>query len=663
MAGILQHAGYLNDESKVSQPAVAAFLAHRNAIINGEADSIFPESEFINPPTPVINLEDKQKFPTFFEKWTNILETSLNVLNLESTISVPFFDPTALATKLDLKSPAFSFEALLGMLFTQAGVGPVGAPILALTSLNVEPQEIQNLIAKINTEIIRLPLPPNPLDFIPAIPSPSFPTLNYSIPILNLKDKQIAIYTELPKIAFNLLAEFSKPENISNFALKGPAAIFDLSYTALKQGFPRPPGINNTSNDVNIEALVRTLTKPMAIVPIGLTVGSSYAGITGNIGAQSPDSMREIEQPTRASDRSIIIAGSRVDNNLLINTDVSFRKKLVEVADGLGINPDYLAVTMAIETADTFLPNIRSGEAKKVKSGIPAVNWTDPEQPFAILPNLPNGWIGAASSPTWAIDRFDVEQIAIRVQADTSLEIGEGLYEIVNNTRYLFRVEVHFDNHSDGKLHWHRGITVHYKADPTAPDPFLQPVTDKTKTAAIPPGSTNKQYKGNAGPAVGLIQFTSAYKVKKNGKDVIQKGAIEAINDRYGTSYTKEILSNMTAVEQLGVVQQYFELAMSTYGFSGSELNDLGPEAVYLMVFLPSAAKLLKSNSEILSTQPEFVSANPGYVVTKNGKTYLSRGKLTGIVRNKLSTSITFGRVYAEEQSVVPESGTLSRNA
>lgn len=65
--------------------------------------------------------------------------------------------------------------------------------------------------------------------------------------------------------------------------------------------------------------------------------------------------------------------------------------------------------------------------------------------------------------------------------------------------------------------------------------------------------------------AVGLLQFTSV--------------GISALNKRFGTSYTKRVLSEMSDVEQLAVVEQWYEMTMPRGG---------GVEDAYLAVLAPA---------------------------------------------------------------------------
>lgn len=706
MAGIMQHAGYLDDDKKVTTPALVAFLNHRNAIITGQNDDPFPLNVSLrNDIAPLIYLEDKDRFPTFFEKWTGILETSLNLLNLESNISVPFFDPTALAAKLDLKSPQFSFGTLLGILASQTAGPPVSFQVALLSLTDIQLQDIPGFIDKIEGEIIKIPQAPNPADFIPAIPSLSFPTLTYTVPVFNLRDKQIALYTSLPQILFNLFAKFATAENISKFAIDGPSSIIKLGYETLKDSLPRPPGINNTTNDVNLEALARTLTKPIVITPIGLTVGSSEGGITGNLGAQEPDSMKTIEQP-KEDDTSVLNAGTRPDFNLSTNTTPAFRKKLVEIAKELGISPDPIAICMALETVNTFDPAIRAARfdenGKLIEGDTVGSAQTNPASyqtagsPYANVPPMPPGWrhindkefadintaakevLSKKKTLAFTNDKNLPEQIT-----EYFYKLGEGEYRVLKNNkgedvRVLFRIEVHFDGAQkppeynplkgikESFNHHRRGVTVYVKKDPTAQDPILAPVSDPTKPQLkLIRGKPISKYKGNEGPAVGLIQFTSRRPDPKN-KEKFINGAIEELNLTYNKNYTKEMLANMKPEEQLEVVKEYFQNALKKFGVTAEQINNAekvrygaGAEILYMLVFMPAQAKnVTDPNKEVLSRDKAAVDANRsnGVVKTDAQGEYLSRSRLLGAVRQRVSNSLNLGRVYADRQQIVPGS-------
>lgn len=363
----MQHAGYLDDSEKITEPAIKAFLDHRNAIIKGTVDSPFQDETSEGKQGIIINLEDRELYPDFFEKWTNILETSLKMLNLNSNIQIPFFDTMALGSALDLKSPQLSFPTLLSILATQTIIGPPASINISLLSLNVEFIKIPEFLPKVSN-LIKPPIPPIPTDFIPAIPSLKFPTLSYGVPIFNLRDKQISIYTAMPEILIGVVGKFLDPKTIGGFATEGPSALFKISFDALKAGLPSIPGNFNSSHEINMEAMSRTLTKPIGITTIGVTIGSASNGITGNIGASSPDPMKLIDENgiTIGDGKGTINPSIKFNGKTIENPELNFYKKVVKYGIETDVNPLHM-IRVAINESQL---NPRVGPNKIGATGI-----------------------------------------------------------------------------------------------------------------------------------------------------------------------------------------------------------------------------------------------------------------------------------------------------
>ena len=87
----------------------------------------------------------------------------------------------------------------------------------------------------------------------------------------------------------------------------------------------------------------------------------------------------------------------------------------------------------------------------------------------------------------------------------------------------------------------------------------------------------------NGTTAVGLIQFTDL--------------SIADLNNKYGLNLTKEKIAQMSAIEQLDLVEKYLTIAKS-YSFSPNARLSAGD--LYAITFLPGRA-----NREVLCTKGE----------------------------------------------------------
>lgn len=371
--------GLLDKEQKLTPRAVEIYFKHRREILeNGKVDLPYAcyEAEKDKLASEV-DIEDRTKYPSFHENWIDGIYTECaRLLNVEGNMSLPIFDILALGGKLDLPQPNLGLPALLAAL----AIPPPLSIQAALCALNVDIAKLPEFMPKI-MELIKPPEIPVPK--IPAIPSPAFPDLSYPvtqpIPGLTLKDRQIEIYTALPKALTSLIGEVANPSFIVEFATQGPNVLFKKSCEALNAALPKPDIENRRTYDANIGALVASLSKPLGAVGMGLTFGSASNGITGGMGASEPDQVKNPENKEGATDVLPVPLPTTVSNNyggFEINTTPLFRQKLVDICKILSaesngkiqIKPAWLVTIMYNETFGTFLPNYRSGEKYPGKS-------------------------------------------------------------------------------------------------------------------------------------------------------------------------------------------------------------------------------------------------------------------------------------------------------
>lgn len=374
MSKILEDYGLLDENQKLTPRAIQIFFKHRREILEqGKVDLPYACYEGKKDELAAqVDIEDRSKYESFHENWIDGIYTDCaKLLNVEGNISLPFFDILALAGKLNLPQPNLKLPALLAAL----AIPPPLSIQTALCALNVDIAKLPDLMPK----IMQLIKPPDiPIPKIPAIPSPTFPDLTYPvtqpIPGLTLKDRQIEIYTALPKALVALIGEVANPAFIMEFAAKGPSILFEKSCKALNEALPKPGTDNRSTYDANTGALVASLSKPLGAVALGLTVGSAKNGITGGFGAIDPDQVKEPEEEKQASNAVLPVPAptlfSKKYGGFANNTTPEFRTKLVKICEELPaltggrvkIKPAWLVAIMHSETFGTFLPYLRSGE-------------------------------------------------------------------------------------------------------------------------------------------------------------------------------------------------------------------------------------------------------------------------------------------------------------
>lgn len=358
--------GMLTKDGQPTERAKEIYISHCEEILkNGSAD--LPFSCVKIPPDPnakYINLRDKVAYKSFHTNWVEgIYAEALRSINLESNISLPIFDPTALAAKLDgLSPPKLGFEGAISVLLATAMLPPPASIKYSLEICKVDPLKIPELIPQVLAVINPIPIPP-----IPPLPLPSvdFPGLSYGVPNFNLLDIKKGIFLSLPNAFLELFKMFSTPDFLLNFATEGPNASFSLACKALNKALPPPPGDNSSSAVVYQAAIAASLAKPLAVSTLGTVVGSSENGLTGGLGFTFPDPAKEkyYEAPAEVAKSSATLP---LYEGLQKNTTPEFRKRLIEVTDEInanseiGMNADWLVTVMESETGGRYDPALQN---------------------------------------------------------------------------------------------------------------------------------------------------------------------------------------------------------------------------------------------------------------------------------------------------------------
>lgn len=291
MSKTMEDYGMLDKNGKPTKNAEKIYIDHCEEIaMTGGSDSLGFScvKREPDPNAKYIDLNDKKLYKSFHDNWVQgIYADSLKMINLESNISLPIFDPLALAAKIDgLNPPKLGFEGTLPILAATAILPPPASITYALGICKVDPIKIPDLIPKVLSIINPVPIPP-----IPQLPLPSleFPNISYDIPDYNLLDMKKRIFMAIPTAFLELFKTFSTPDFILNFASQGPIVAFSAACKALNKALPPQPGENSTSSEIYQAGLAATLAKPLAITTLGSVIGSAEGGVTGGAGYISPD--------------------------------------------------------------------------------------------------------------------------------------------------------------------------------------------------------------------------------------------------------------------------------------------------------------------------------------------------------------------------------------
>lgn len=127
----------------------------------------------------------------------------------------------------------------------------------------------------------------------------------------------------------------------------------------------------------------------------------------------------------------------------------------------------------------------------------------------------------------------------------------------------------------------------------------------------------NPQAQNGSSGAVGLIQFTGV--------------AIQSMNKRYGLNLTKDKIKNMTAVEQLDLVEKYINMAKGSVFSAGAKLSGAD---LYSLIFLPGRA----ARDTLTQRGEAYYSANKGLDINNDGK--ITKSDLTQRVNSKKITLV-----------------------
>lgn len=374
--GIMQDAGYLDGNDKLTPGAKEVFFRHREDIVNGVQNTLLPncviseKNEYL-----IADLRDEEEYESFHVNWVNgIYNTCIRILNRESNIfplappdiAQPkgiIFDIVALSKKINkpivlpIPPGQAGIPVIASLLATPP---PANLPAAAAFFGIVDPVLLTEFVSTTPVAAAGPYIPPIPAEFIPDVPSEEYPDLEFS----SLSDRQRNLYIAICQSLTDLVAQiniapttFITPLGIeTESALK---ILYERACSTLSTNLPKLSVENAEGALVNYGTLQRSLTKPLSLAALGVVIGSDKTGLIGRLSKVEPDAVGNLAESEEESAEF-----AEIDSILLVpgikNTTPAFRAELINVARRLGVNVDFLATTISFETAGSFSPTIKN---------------------------------------------------------------------------------------------------------------------------------------------------------------------------------------------------------------------------------------------------------------------------------------------------------------
>ena len=330
---VLVDAGYLTETDLIEGGAAELFFLHR--------DKIIQEEKLKNPIYADIpqgkDIRDSSFYPTFHDNWiSGILRTCLLILNVKpgvrnnykntffaktpAPLPGPIHDPWYVYEKMIIPDPALPTVVITPKLTTADELKAYfSLPQLLgetklISDLVVPPDVSPNLIPQTNFKLRLANLiekgPVDIVEIVPAVSSDAFPDLDYGNN-LSLADKQKNLATSVVKSFEDLnsvvesdpdtylvpigLLSIDGGDASSEFPGLGLVPIFNKTKEILKNNFGTYAAVEEPdiaiTNQLNYEALKRTLIKPLYLSVIGSMFGSSQKGFIAKMQSIAPDAV------------------------------------------------------------------------------------------------------------------------------------------------------------------------------------------------------------------------------------------------------------------------------------------------------------------------------------------------------------------------------------
>lgn len=278
--GTLVDAGFINTDGKITPKAKSEFIRQvKKEMKEGSSSALFPTGVSIDPnPSFDLPLEDEKTFSAFHKNSFKNYENIAGPLNLKGNFSLlpAIADPIAVVSflKPDLK---------LNIDFMKLEFIPYLTPPLIpqlVTLLKLQPPEIPKLTADLTNLVKIPPIPEIPTPPSLELPDPLvFPEL-YSVllPALKIPGVFPDLIPKIPSLALKIAS------------LDLPNIFADISLLLIQKAFALPKIPDFGPSAIAMKIAVANVTVRMTAVMmlasvVGVTLGSSPAGIVGGIGS------------------------------------------------------------------------------------------------------------------------------------------------------------------------------------------------------------------------------------------------------------------------------------------------------------------------------------------------------------------------------------------
>lgn len=313
--GCQYHAGVIDSSGKLKNKPKQKFIQECKDELTFGTDNLpipplFPCGPKLQPVkyANLLDLENEEKFPEFHSNILGTYEKIANILNLQSDFKfLPICCPVSLAFKLGINLKLKFPGDFIAFIFPNL-------PELALKLELIPPIE---LALKFPT----IPTIPPPIPQFEIPPNIKFPDFN------TFFDFSYAFSIGIPKFLAELVLE------IPRLILKLPnlpelfSFVCDMAFKSNIFGDIKPTSITQIAA---VKVLTRKVVEMTLISAVGTTLGSSPAGLTGNLGRYL-----EYEPPFDESETAEISIRTRIVNYAISCAGLSWGKNKEEYSQKL----------------------------------------------------------------------------------------------------------------------------------------------------------------------------------------------------------------------------------------------------------------------------------------------------------------------------------------
>lgn len=376
--GATQAIGILDANEKLAEKAWLNFVQEVKDELNGIDAGILPCNDplITVPYADLMDLENKEKFPTFHEIWRNLYEAIAKALNVDNNFSIaPIFDPLAVICQLKIPLPDIEFGLFLPSpdFLIQLDIPPIDIPLKLLELPIKIPPELPSFNFK---------LPDISLDLI----------FNLKLDLPNLGKMFLDLALALPKLLLDLVLKvlliLPKLPDVGAFFCAIYKEIKDSLFSALQVDI-----LKNFVHAAALKVMIKKIAEMLSAAMISLTVGAAScfdadgnptpAGIAGLLGTaygyfppkqkksggggSKPDRMKKAANDSVGSSYAITsVKITKQDGSEETVNDGTSRKKYVDFLFAKDEQSDRIKFGESVPSTGPFIAALlRAGESKE----------------------------------------------------------------------------------------------------------------------------------------------------------------------------------------------------------------------------------------------------------------------------------------------------------